>query len=175
MANDLKAVLADYDRYQNVVEQAMVRATNTAAETLLTEMRDLVSLDDHSLADLAALGHPYAQGKPQGSGPHPDYELHQQDEELIQGLRRTPARPLGNLVAAELHSDAPHTWHVIYGTIRMRPRDFVSAALLKEERAIGAIYGREFARATGGTLSQRRQGLNLVEHERYTAELPAKE
>jgi hypothetical protein len=36
------------------------------------------SLSDHTLKDLARLGHPYAKRLPKGSAPHPDYLIHHQ-------------------------------------------------------------------------------------------------
>jgi len=46
------------------------------AEVMLAEARKLSGLTDHSLADLARMGHPYAKRRP--NPPHPPYMIHKQ-------------------------------------------------------------------------------------------------
>lgn len=119
---------------------AMTAAMDLAADVVLDEMRKLTSLTDHSLSDLAGLGHPYAAQLPAGI-PHEDYLVHIQN--VTRGLnikfRKTQVRATRNLVRVNLHNDSDHLWYVVLGTRYMRPRDFVSAALINKTDEVGRI------------------------------------
>lgn len=125
-------------------------ATNEAAGVLLGEMRGLASAVGPTLAELRAADHPYAARHAPGSGPTADWIVHTtsgadgRTGELLAGLRRTRAKVAGGVVTAEIHSDSNHTWALLQGSPRMRPRDFVSAALISREADVAAIYARAF-------------------------------
>jgi hypothetical protein len=139
MPDELTGVREQYKRFRKEMEWSMQAACNQAAELLLSEMRRLTDMRDHTLEELRKEGHPYRAKAPQGV-PHLDFMVHLQSGELQSGLRRRPARVIGKIVSAELHSDSEHTWYVILGTRYMRPRDFVTAALINMDREVGAIF-----------------------------------
>ena len=156
-------------------------ATNEAAATLLGEMRGLASAVGPTLAELRAADHPYAVRHAPGSGPTADWIVHTtsgadgRTGELLAGLRRTRARVAGGVVEAEIHSDADHTWALLQGSPRMRPRDFVSAALVSREADVAAIYARAFEAVLAEPLrGDYRPEVTLVENEHgRSADLPA--
>ena len=156
-------------------------ATNEAAAVLLGEMRGLASAVGPTLAELRAADHPYAARHAAGSGPTADWILHTtsgadgRTGELLAGLRRTRAKATGGVVTAEIHSDANHTWALLQGSPRMRPRDFVSAALISREADVTMIYAKAFTTLFGeGAATGYRPEVTLVENEHgRTADLPA--
>lgn len=87
-----------------------------------------ISLQDHTLEDLRALGHPYSTRFGTDSFVHPDSEVHEQSGSLIQGTRietlNTPQGP-----AVRLVNSSPHYVFLRYGTRTMRMRDPGGAAL----------------------------------------------
>lgn len=175
MANDLAEISAHYQGYLNRVKRELESATEDVAEDLVTAMRDLTGLTDHSLADLRDLDHPYARRHALGSAPHPDYEVHRQEGDLQDGLRPEHGGTWQNgQVVSEVHDDAEHLWHVLQGTEHMRPRDFASAAILQHLGQFEARYRQAFQNAggryrdDGGSVIQ----VALIEHDRQQAELP---
>jgi len=145
----------------------MTIAVDRAAKILLDEMQQLTSLIDHDLEDLKRLDHPYRAKLPPGS-PHADWLVHLQTGSLHGGLKRLPASISGYKIEAEIHSESPATWYVLLGTRFMRPRDFVSAAILLREREIQAIFRDAFeARGPGDPVD-----IHLLEHPEFPAQLP---
>ncbi len=172
----LAEVNASLDAFQKDVRKAMTQATNAASRMVFDEMKGLDGSIDHTLEDLRRLGHPYSWHF-QGTPPHPDYVVHVQreghGESLLQGLQRLPARYQGGVIRSEIHSHAHHTWYVLLGTRFMRPRDFVTAALIVQQRKVADLYEQAHAalhdRArSGGFLIM----LQKMAHDEYPAELP---
>jgi len=93
-----------------------------------------ISLTDHSLADLAALGHPYSR-RGGGAGLHdPNYQVHQQSGKLLRG--KISGTESAEVVSGALSAAAwvgiqgvDYAVHVVYGTSRMIPRDFLRGSL----------------------------------------------
>ena len=175
MANDLQELSRHYQDYVNRLKRELEAATEDVAEDLVEAMRGLTELSDHSLADLAALDHPYARRHGVGAGPHPDYEVHRQQGDLQDGLRSEHEGTWRNgQVASEVHDDAEHLWHLLQGTERMRPRDFASAAILQNLGAFEDRYRRAFKAAggryrdDGGSVIE----VELIPHDRQSAQLP---
>ena len=155
-------------------------ATNEAAAVLLAEMRGLASAVGPTLAELQAADHPYSVRHAPGSGPTADWIVHTtsgadgRTGELLAGLQRTRARVAGGVVTAEIHSDADHTWALLQGSPRMRPRDFVSAALVSREVDVAELYQRAFTALVEGYRGDYRTEVTLVENEHgRSADLPA--
>lgn len=175
MANDLAELGAFYRTYVNRLRREMEAAVEDVAEDLLATVRDLTSLTDHTLADLARLDHPYAQRHAAGTAPHPDYEVHRQSGQLQDSLRVEHAGTWrGGRVESEIHADVPYLEHLLHGTEVMRPRDFASAAVLRNLGAAEARMRRAFAAAGG---EYRDDGataveVELTEHDRHPAQLP---
>lgn len=151
---------------------AMTMATDKSAELLLEEMKFLVSRIDHDLKQLQKMGHPYAAGKPQGQ-PHPDWIVHVQSGELVGGLSVLPASVTGQQIEAQILSQARHTWFLLLGTRKMRPRDFVSAAIIKRRVEIEAMYLRAFLEQLDTQqVNGYRTHVSLIPHPDQAAQLP---
>lgn len=172
--------LADLEKnlesFRKDIRRTMTQATNAASKLVFDEMKGLAGSIDHTLEDLRRLGHPYSWHF-RGTPPHPDYVVHVQreghGESLLQGLQRLPARYQGGVIRSEIHSHAAHTWYVLLGTRRMRPRDFVTAALIVQRGQVAGLYEQAHAvlhdRArSGGFLIT----LQKMAHDTYPAELP---
>lgn len=159
------------DAHLRDVRAAMTVAVNQAGELLLQEMRFLTSRIDHDLIMLRKLGRPYRKDAPQGQ-PHPDWLVHLQSGDLNGGLAKVPATVSRDEVRGELFSKAAHTWFVLLGTKWMRPRDFVSAALILRDREVDLIFRRAFEAATGAASAGRSVNVTLLEHPEFPAQLP---
>ena len=152
----------------------MAIATDHAATVVFEEMLVETGLTDHSLAQLRKMGHPYGQGKAQGQ-PHPDWLVHHQEGSLQEGLSRSPVSEKPTCCEVAINSAADHTWFLLLGTRRMRPRDFVLASLIQTQKATSAIYEHYFKAAldTKGNTPFRVKVSHIV-NERYAAQLPKK-
>lgn len=158
---------------------SMRDATNVGLGYLFDEMRGEVSMIDHSLADLRRLDHPYATRRPQGDL-HPDYLVHVQreghGESLLQGLQAKRAVSQGSRIVAEIHSHAKHTWFLLLGTPRMRPRDFVTASMIIQRHKITALYEQTMTALTGGSSGESFLiDLKKIDHAQWPAQLPAED
>lgn len=179
MADPLADVKRAYREYRTQARRAMAAATNEAAALLLAEMRALTSAVGPTLADLRRLDHPYAARHSPGTGPTADWIAHTasgddgRSGELLGGLRRTRAKASGSVVTAEIHSASAHTWAMLQGSPRMRPRDFVSAALISRAPDVAVAYERAFARLVADYRDGFRTLVTLVENEHgRSADLP---
>ena len=81
-----------------------------------------ISLQDHSLEDLAKLGHPYSTRFGADSFVHRDVEIHQQSGDLVQSSRIIQRIGSGE-VTCVLANSSPHYIFLRYGTRNMRIRD----------------------------------------------------
>jgi len=93
-------------------------------DRLEEEAVEASSLSDHTLEDLAAMGHPYRRRLPVDTGPHEDHFIHRQTEGNVgfvdsfvsQVYRR------GDGVFFKLRNTAPHWPFLKHGTSKMRAR-----------------------------------------------------
>lgn len=91
------------------------------------EITKNISLTDHSLKDLADLGHPYRTG---GDGLHsPNWQVHKQSGKLLSSKYSgtVDASINGRTLTASAFvglddSKAPHALNVVFGTSKMIPR-----------------------------------------------------
>lgn len=119
-----------------------VNRTMAKVKTLMDiSLTKNITLTDHSLEDLASLGHPYSKRHgPQGMRLHePSYQVHTQSGELL-GAKKSfviPARIAGGeLVSGAVigldENKAKHAVYVIFGTSRgqggMVPRPVLSGS-----------------------------------------------
>jgi hypothetical protein len=97
-----------------------------------------IGLTDHTLAELAALDHPYAtRHGPQGMPIHnPPWLIHNQGGRLLSSKKRGVSDATivnGSLaVSGYVQLDdtiAPHALYLIWGTSKMVPRDALSGSL----------------------------------------------
>lgn len=111
------------------VEKAAAKALEGAANILLEEIKDNVSLIDHSLADLKADGHPYSQRNPQNIH-RPNFKVHRQSGTLLGAVGMNKKGKLRIQVGVD-DSAAPHAPHIIFGTSKMVSRDFITGSFNK--------------------------------------------
>jgi len=102
-------------------------ALGEAAKVLREEVSATISLRDHSLSDLAKLGHPYAarHGSIQTSAlGHDEHRVHRHTGRLVNALRMeiSPSDPDSWRVRLD-DMAAPEARWVVYGTRKMLPRD----------------------------------------------------
>lgn len=81
-----------------------------------------ISLQDHSLADLANLGHPYSTRFDVDSFIHPDSEVHKQSGSLVENSHIVSTITPGGC-SVKLTNTSPHYIFLRYGTRYMRMRD----------------------------------------------------
>lgn len=154
------------------MQEAMAIATDHAATVVYEAMLAETALTDHSLQELRKLGHPYRQGAAPGNL-HPDWLIHYQKGALQEGLKQGQVTKYRDSVEVGITSAAPETWYLLLGTRRMRPRDFVSAALIQTQKATSAIYEFYFKAALDKQVGSRyRIGVSPVPNDRYIPQLP---
>lgn len=105
------------------------------AGILQSAVKENISETDHSLSDLARMGHPYGLGARDHKPLHePNYLVHTQSGQMLRGLGSGVERASvssGKLMAAALAGIAANVQHaqaVFYGTSKMIPRDFLTPA-----------------------------------------------
>jgi HK97 gp10 family phage protein len=128
-------------------------ATGEAASRLYHVVYRYASLKDHSLADLAKMGHPYARKdskkstdsvsiiKYKDSGPHPDYMVHAQSGNLAGNIKKKSGL-MGNKAIAAVgvyEADVPYIKYLIFGTSKMRPRPFLQQAWIDVQADVRKI------------------------------------
>jgi len=117
-----------------------VKHVNTTMSKLAKGLHKVVkrniSWHDHSLADLAALDHPYAKRHGDIYLHHPPYLVHTQSGQLLSSLfekTEDAVFAFGRLDASAIvgndTSVAPHAQDVIFGTSVMLPRDYLEGSL----------------------------------------------
>lgn len=82
-----------------------------------------INLSDHSLEDLAKLGHPYSTRYGADSFQHPDAFVHEQTGELAQASSIKNVSLGDGSVSVQLTNTSPHYVFLRYGTQMMRMRD----------------------------------------------------
>lgn len=174
--------LADFRRasaqFQRNMARAMAQATRAATTVLADEMRGLASSTGVSLADLAAAGHPYARRFPPGSGPKEDWIVHEQDGDLLGSIKGVPAIAGPDAVTGAVQVTSPHAGYVVQDEAAsqspMRPRDFVSAAVIYQEDRVAEIYRKAHAAVhdVPGDQGGFRMDVTLGEHGGFAADLP---
>lgn len=122
----VKATLIALDHSTADIESAARAALQAGAQVLLTHARRVLSLNDHTLRDLARMDHPYARrhGKILIHKGTP-WKVHRQSGALLRSLKDA-AYDVGDYPAHMVYLDtsvAPHAQHVVDGTRTMLPRD----------------------------------------------------
>ncbi len=122
-------------------EKAKARL-NEAAEVLKDKMIDNASLTDHTLKQLAAMGHPYSVRDPQN--PHsPPYQIHTQTGDLKESIEITTS-PKGFRVSIGVDEDKVfYIPYIINGTSKMIARDFITGSFDEILPEIQKIFRRK--------------------------------
>lgn len=117
-------------------------ALSRAAKYLSMKMRENVSLTDHSLAELAKMGHPYSKAAPQQIHT-PDWLVHKHGGGLVGSIgsevsaSSSPSETLAQVGVDTSLCD--YALYVIYGTSKMVGRDFVTGTFEQEYDTVGRL------------------------------------
>jgi hypothetical protein len=142
----LKQVNQDMEQVRDVLDKAVDKN---------------ISLTDHSLKDLALLGHPYASRAPQRVH-SPGYQVHIQSGRLKRGKYSGThkASILGGQLTARAYvgiaDSVEHALFVVYGTSKMIPRDFLIGSLGEVREKIWDILSRSLKNAVVSFQGERR-------------------
>lgn len=136
-ASSLRFTIVSIGNVRVSLARASQAAIRAAGEGYRDAVKESISLTDHTLADLAALDHPYARRHGTiltnrlghsdlgGRVSNPANLVHRQTGRMVRGLRGA-LRGTGKRAVYEVWFDpmtAPHAEDVILGTRRMLPRD----------------------------------------------------
>jgi len=125
----LDAVIANI---QNIVpaEAAKMGARLSVAGGIVeSNVKRHAELTDHSLKELADMGHPYSPKYPANT-PHSDDMVHQQSGTLYANIEKSEDLNLINpkVEIGVQESKVPYIADLITGTSKMRPRNFIGGA-----------------------------------------------
>lgn len=127
--------------FEQYMQSLLADAMN---DDIMPKWLEHVTLADHSLRELAELGHPYSTRYPKDAGPHPDYDVHEQSGELVAS---TTIQTGPNEI--RLINTSAHYEYIRYGTRYMRPRDPGGEAMIE---ALPAIKQRFAEGVRGATI-----------------------
>lgn len=121
----LDVVIKNMDNVPTNIIRDVKGAAQTALDILEKKVLERVTLTDHSLQDLAAMGHPYSTRFGTDTGPHPDEYLHQQSSKLASNVEPVLIVKKNHVIFGVGIDDKKVSYirHLTYGTSRMRPRD----------------------------------------------------
>lgn len=148
-AGSMQATIRAFDTTLASEREAAVQCVDAAGSFLHKQIRENISMRCHTLAQLAALDHPYAvrHGRIMihrtGSKMllHPEYRVHTQSGQLLGALRANPTHGgLGHMTWLDAAA-APHAEAVVSGTDVMLPRDVLW------DTALAPAVQREMMRA----------------------------
>jgi len=161
-AGSLSVVAAGFTAIGVTMDRARVMVLGAAGRRLHTEIRESLSIRDHTLTDLEGLDHPYAKrhgrvltGRLGHAGPLAGVLVHRQSNDMRRALQSafTPSKR-GYRVWVNL-TVAPYARWVIQGTKTMFGRDVLWETAI--DRQVRANLMREVVRVLGKEL--RSQGV----------------
>jgi len=152
-------VIRNFGMKQLQMEAESIRSINRSKRTLFRKVSGNISLTCHSLADLVAMGHPYAIAHL--NNPHsPYYQVHMQSGRMRARLTSDTAIDtqeirggVGFTGEAEESLKAPGSTHsylrcVIFGTHLMVSRDFLNGSLDEVKDEIQKRFVKDMSKAT---------------------------
>lgn len=112
-----------------------------AGNIVETVVKEQASLTDHTLKQLAEMGHPYSTRYPVDSGPHPDAFVHKQSGMLYNNIEKEEdLNDTYSTVAVGVSEEkVPYVRDLITGTSRQRPRNFLGGAFRDHLDEIAAV------------------------------------
>ena len=121
-------------------KRGLPEALKKVADVLENKIRENAGLTDHSLKELADLGHPYSKTNPKNIH-RPKFKVHSQSGDLQSAIGQ---KEIGKdkIVVGVDPSKAPHTRHVILGTSRMVARDFITGSFKQVEEQLREIVNK---------------------------------
>lgn len=117
------------DKLQRNVQAAALTGLNKAAERVEERLTQNADLTDHTLDDLARLGHPYSRAHPQKIH-DPDFLVHTHTGRLRDAIRIT--RESKDAIAIGVDPvQVPYFTDVVEGNTKMIARDFPFGTLVE--------------------------------------------
>ncbi len=108
-----------------VFKKKLVAKLEKAQEIVVERMRQNASLTDHTLKDLAAMGHPYSLRN--SANPHdPPYLIHEQTGNLKEHIESEGSPKNFSFRIGVDEKAVPYLPYLILGTSKMIPRDFIT-------------------------------------------------
>lgn len=106
-------------------QAAILEGLKTVSANYKEQIDKVISLDDHTLAELRALGYPYSTDKSEGGIHGDDRLVHEQTGKLRSSIKVSPPEATtSRTFSVFVTSTAEHMKYLIFGTSRMRPRRF---------------------------------------------------
>ncbi len=146
-------VIDRFERMKTAMRRNAQRIVVRGQGIMYDKAREYTSLTDHSLADLARLGHPYAR-RFAPNYLHPDYLVHQQSGMLTSGLRKDAIVEAPEGVIRGVVRNV--TWYDPYvqlGTYKMRPRPYMAQVRIDTEGEIKSAAANALRDAVRGNVS----------------------
>jgi hypothetical protein len=109
---------------QKLIEEAISEELEDIGQKYKAAIIENISLTDHDLASLRALGYPYSTHTSAGPVHADDREVHTQSGRLLEGIELSEVMTDGHKFSIYVTSEAPYTQYLLSGTSRMRPRRF---------------------------------------------------
>jgi hypothetical protein len=144
----LEGLNAVLQNIRNIVpkETAKMNARIAIAGGIVeTSVKEQASLTDHTLKELADMGHPYSKRYPVDSAPHPDNEVHRQSGLLYDNIEKQEnLNQVHSTVEVGVSEDkVPYIEDLITGKGRQRPRNFIGSGFRKSlDEVIATTQGR---------------------------------
>ena len=136
-------MVMNLNRTAEFVSSAAYDGIKKVGKIIDSAIKKNIRLTDHSLRDLAAMGHPYARQRPQMIH-SPEYLVHKQSGDLLSSFYSDDIENYSGKSVAHVagvnEAVAPHARYVVMGTSKMVPRNFLGGTL-QEKRE---IIRREF-------------------------------
>jgi len=129
-------------------KRGLPEALKAAANTLENKISENAGLTDHTLQDLAELGHPYSKATPKNIH-RPKFKVHAQDGDLQNAIGQKQVGKDKIFVGVDT-SKAPHAKHVILGTSKMVARDFITGSFKQIEEELRKIINKSVNKIVKG-------------------------
>ncbi len=139
----------NFDKLNAKVRQGLIAGLTGAMDIYRKGVLEQVGLiDEHTLDELANMGHPYGVTKPRDF-PHKDEIVHKQSGALVMGFRVMKVRE-DKTMSIGLSHTVPYIKYLIYGTSKMRPRRFHAAAFWKKANQMRIVLVNNIQAAIRG-------------------------
>lgn len=130
------------------VNRTMLAALDEAVDRVRTSVEENASLTDHSLDELARLGHPYAVRNPQTIH-SPEYQVHQQSGRLRDNIETIKVNQFTYDVGVDPQA-VPYLAAVLFGTRTMVARDFIRGSYNDALPDLREIFNKAVTKSVRG-------------------------
>jgi hypothetical protein len=139
----IDVTVVNLNRTNEFVSKAAFAGMKKIGKYLDKAIKKNISKTDHSLKDLARMGHPYSKRRPRKIH-SPEYVVHKQEGDLYDSFYSDTSRnQYGHdiaHVAGVNEAIAPHARWVIMGTAKMVGRDFLHGTLQDKKEKLWDMF-----------------------------------